>query len=229
VGPSTQVRRCFSLAAEWLLARNVLGNHRLLLRKKPAYYAMSRVLRPTAVGVRRKYRDCSVCHARPAKVLPWELWVVSSKMTEVVADVELRFISISTGNDIKKKITKRITITSTAQLMLRMVLLTTCQKSHMFLLLGFGLTGYACLVIWSRSRSSTSRLRIEGLKFLNMGMSCWFCRGNQRRDLLWRGGKGFWCPIVRWSCSRGWAGWRCCLGRTWDNTINHCHQDLSRV
>jgi hypothetical protein len=143
-----------------------------LLRKKPAYYAMSRVLRPTAVGVRRKYRDCSVCHARPAKVLPWELWVVSSKMTEVVADVELRFISISTGNDIKKKITKRITITSTAQLMLRMVLLTTCQKSHMFLLLGFGLTGYACLVIWSRSRSSTSRLRIEGLKFLNMGMSC---------------------------------------------------------
>jgi hypothetical protein len=140
-----------------------------LLRKKPAYYAMSRVLRPTAVGVRRKYRDCSVCHARPAQVLPWELWVVSSEMTKVVADVELRFISISTGNDIKKKITKRITITSTTQLMLRMVLLTTCQKSHMFLLLGFGLTGYACLVVWSRSRSNTSRLRIEGLRFLNMG------------------------------------------------------------
>ena len=33
-------------------------------------------------------------------------------MTEVVADVELRFISISTGKDIKVKITKRITVTA---------------------------------------------------------------------------------------------------------------------
>jgi beta-mannosidase len=80
------------------------------LRKKPAYYAMSRVLRPIAVGVRRKHHDWSVCHARPAKTLPWELWVVSSKTTEVVAEVELRFISISTGEDIKEKITKEITV-----------------------------------------------------------------------------------------------------------------------
>jgi beta-mannosidase len=80
------------------------------LRKKPAYYAMSRVLRPIAVGVRRKHHDWSVCHARPAKTLPWELWVVSSKTTEVAAEVELRFISISTGEDIKEKITKEITV-----------------------------------------------------------------------------------------------------------------------
>jgi beta-mannosidase len=46
------------------------------------------------------HHDWSVRHARPAKVLPWELWVVSSKTTEVVADFGLRFISISTGKDI---------------------------------------------------------------------------------------------------------------------------------
>jgi beta-mannosidase len=39
------------------------------------------------------------------------LWVISSRTTEVVADVELRFISISTGKDIKAKITKHITVT----------------------------------------------------------------------------------------------------------------------
>jgi beta-mannosidase len=76
------------------------------LRKKPAYYAMSRVLTPIAVGVRRKHHDWSVCHARPAKTLPWELWVSSSRTTDAVIDIELRFVSIATGKDIKKKISK---------------------------------------------------------------------------------------------------------------------------
>jgi beta-mannosidase len=58
------------------------------------------------------HHDWSVRHARPAKVLLWELWVISSKTTEVVADVGLRFISISTGKDIKVKITKRTIVTT---------------------------------------------------------------------------------------------------------------------
>ncbi len=80
------------------------------LRKKPAYYAISRILTPIAVGVRRKHHDWSVCHARPAKTSPWELWVVSSGLEDKEAEVELRFISIATGKDIKPKIKKKVAV-----------------------------------------------------------------------------------------------------------------------
>ena len=76
------------------------------LRKKPAYYAMARVLAPIAVGVQRAHHDWSVVHARPAKESKWELWVASSRLEEVKATVELRFISVATGKDIKEKIVK---------------------------------------------------------------------------------------------------------------------------
>lgn len=77
------------------------------LRKKPAYYAMARVLAPVAVGVQRAHHDWSVCHARPAKESKYELWVVSSKLAEFKADVELRFISIQSGKDIKEPVLKK--------------------------------------------------------------------------------------------------------------------------
>ncbi|KAK8182749.1 putative beta-mannosidase [Phyllosticta citribraziliensis] len=75
-------------------------------RKKPAYYAMRRVLAPVAVAVKRAHHDWSVVHARPAKTSAWELWASSSKTHEVVATIELRFISIATGKDIKQSVTK---------------------------------------------------------------------------------------------------------------------------
>jgi beta-mannosidase len=77
------------------------------LRKKPAYYAMARCLAHIAVGVRRQHHDWSVCHARPAKKLSWELWAVSSEMQEVKADVELRFISIATGKDLRAPVMQK--------------------------------------------------------------------------------------------------------------------------
>ncbi|KAI9753775.1 MAG: Leucine aminopeptidase 1 [Chaenotheca gracillima] len=77
------------------------------LRKKPAYYALARVLAPIAVGVQRAHHDWSVVHARPAKTSDWEMWVVSSKTVEITATVELRFISISTGAEIKEKMIKK--------------------------------------------------------------------------------------------------------------------------
>jgi beta-mannosidase len=80
------------------------------LRKKPAYYAMARVLAPIAVGVQRAHHDWSVCHARPAKSSDWELWVVSSKLEEISAQVELKFISIKTGKEIKQAVIKEIKI-----------------------------------------------------------------------------------------------------------------------
>lgn len=81
------------------------------LRKKPAYYAMARVLAPLAVGVRRAHHDWSVAHARPAPSSDWELYLVSNKLTEVEATVELRFISVKTGKEVKEAfIKKNVTI-----------------------------------------------------------------------------------------------------------------------
>lgn len=76
-------------------------------RKKPAYYAMRRVLAPIAVAVKRAHHDWSVVHARPAKTSDYELWVASSKSKEVTATVELRYISIATGKEIKDSILKK--------------------------------------------------------------------------------------------------------------------------
>ncbi|EXJ87683.1 beta-mannosidase B [Capronia coronata CBS 617.96] len=77
------------------------------LRRKPAYYAMARVLAPVAVGIRRAHHDWSVTHAREPQTQNWELWVVSSRLTEVTADVEVRFVSVRTGREIKEKIVKK--------------------------------------------------------------------------------------------------------------------------
>ncbi|OJD30138.1 glycoside hydrolase family 2 protein [Diplodia corticola] len=77
------------------------------LRKKPAYYAMRRVLAPIAVAVKRAHHDWSVVHARPAKTSEWELWVSSSRTAAVRATVELRFISVATGSEIKEAVVKK--------------------------------------------------------------------------------------------------------------------------
>ena len=76
------------------------------LRKKPAYYAMRRVLAPIAVAIKRAHHDWSVVHARVPKTSHYELWVASNQPEEVNATVELRFISISTGKEIKEKVVK---------------------------------------------------------------------------------------------------------------------------
>ncbi|KAI5272131.1 putative beta-mannosidase [Aureobasidium subglaciale] len=77
-------------------------------RKKPAYYAMRRVLAPIAVAVKRAHHDWSVVHARPAKTSPFECWVSSNSTKEVTATkVELKFISIATGKEIKEALVKK--------------------------------------------------------------------------------------------------------------------------
>ncbi|KAK8210952.1 hypothetical protein IWZ01DRAFT_435378 [Phyllosticta capitalensis] len=75
-------------------------------RKKPAYYAMRRALAPVAIAVKRAHHDWSVVHARPAKTSAWELWASSSKTHDIQGTIELRFISIRTGQEIKQSITK---------------------------------------------------------------------------------------------------------------------------
>lgn len=77
------------------------------LRKKPAYYAMRRVLAPVAVAVKRAHFDWSVVHARVPKESEYEVWVASQKPEELVATVELRYISIKSGKEIKEKVVKK--------------------------------------------------------------------------------------------------------------------------
>ncbi|KAL4974102.1 glycoside hydrolase superfamily [Aspergillus desertorum] len=76
------------------------------LRPKPAFYAVSRVLKPLAIGVRREHHDWSVSHAQPPKTSKYELWVVSSLLKERVGKVELRFISIRTGLEIHEAVVR---------------------------------------------------------------------------------------------------------------------------
>ncbi|KAH7406878.1 glycoside hydrolase superfamily [Phaeosphaeria sp. MPI-PUGE-AT-0046c] len=76
------------------------------LRKKPAYYAMRRALAPIAIGVKRAHFDWSVVHARVPKTSDYEVWVASQKQQDILATVELRFISIKSGEEIKDKVVK---------------------------------------------------------------------------------------------------------------------------
>jgi len=74
------------------------------LRKKPAYYVIKRCLAPIAIGVQRRHHDWSVGHATLEMQSDWECWVVSSLTESVSAVVEVRFVSIKTGKDIKKSL-----------------------------------------------------------------------------------------------------------------------------
>lgn len=75
-------------------------------RKKPAYYTMRRALAPLAIAVKRAHHDWSTVHARSAKTLDYELWVASSKLEPLSATIELRYVSIATGKEIKEKMVR---------------------------------------------------------------------------------------------------------------------------
>lgn len=77
------------------------------LRKKPGFYAVARALKLIAIGVHREHHDWSVCHARPAKASPFSVWVASNEIKETKADIEIRFVSVATGEDIKPKVSKK--------------------------------------------------------------------------------------------------------------------------
>ncbi|KAF1811736.1 putative beta-mannosidase [Eremomyces bilateralis CBS 781.70] len=92
----------------WPVTSWSIGDY--FVRMKPAYYAMRRVLAPIAVAVKRAHHDWSVVHARPAKTSDYELWVASSLPNATAATVELRFISIATGKDIKPAVVKEVEV-----------------------------------------------------------------------------------------------------------------------
>ncbi|KAL4784913.1 glycoside hydrolase superfamily [Aspergillus varians] len=76
------------------------------LRPKPAYYSVKRVMKSLAVGVRREHHDWSVVHARPAAQSRYELWIVSDRQQVVHGTIELRFISVATGRELRAPIVR---------------------------------------------------------------------------------------------------------------------------
>ena len=86
------------------------------LRKKPAYYTVSRCLKPVSITVRRQHRDWSDSHSRQSRThknQSYALWICNNSALSIrQAEVELRFVSILSGRDIKEHIYKKdITIT----------------------------------------------------------------------------------------------------------------------
>lgn len=77
------------------------------LKPKPAHYAVKRVLNPIAVGVRREHHDWSVAHAQPPRASKYELWIVSNKPHPVCGSIELRFLSVNTGCDVRPPIVRQ--------------------------------------------------------------------------------------------------------------------------
>ncbi|KAL4920550.1 glycoside hydrolase superfamily [Aspergillus aurantiobrunneus] len=69
--------------------------------KKPAFYAISRASQPLAIGVSRTYHEWVSGHARPPSTSRFDVWVASSKLESVTATIEVRYISIATGEDVK--------------------------------------------------------------------------------------------------------------------------------
>ncbi|KAJ5396567.1 Glycoside hydrolase family 2 immunoglobulin-like beta-sandwich [Penicillium cosmopolitanum] len=80
-------------------------------RPKPAYYTVKRVMESLAVGVRREHHDWSVVHARPPTKSKYEIWVASSRREGINATVELRFLSVMNGDNLRPPIVYDVTVT----------------------------------------------------------------------------------------------------------------------
>lgn len=76
------------------------------LRRKPGFYAIARHMRPVVICAQREYQDWTVGHVRPAKKSPFKVWIASSRRDEIVGDVEIRFVSVATGSDVRPAIRK---------------------------------------------------------------------------------------------------------------------------
>lgn len=86
------------------------------LIKKPAYYAISRAMRPIDIGVSRTYHDWTqtgyfidensglktgqVDQTLPARESFYDVWVASSNVQQVQAQLTVRFISVHSGKDV---------------------------------------------------------------------------------------------------------------------------------
>ena len=73
-------------------------------RRKAAYYAVKRHLASLAVGVLREHWDWSDGHKVIPKKLAWACWVANGTLQERKGRVQVRFVSVATGRDVKQPI-----------------------------------------------------------------------------------------------------------------------------
>ncbi|KAH0443845.1 glycosyl hydrolase family 2 [Colletotrichum camelliae] len=84
---------------------------------KPAFYAIGRALRGLDVCVGRRVDEWTKCHADPtlgARGTEFEVWVASGKTVDVEGTVEVRFVSIETGEEVRKRVERAVTIAANA-------------------------------------------------------------------------------------------------------------------
>ncbi|KAI9148243.1 glycoside hydrolase family 2 protein [Paramyrothecium foliicola] len=84
------------------------------LVKKPAFYAIARAMKPLAVGISRKHHSWTAGHDDPtasSRDIKFDVWIASSLLEPTQVDVNIRFISIKTGEDL----TSPIRLTSVAR------------------------------------------------------------------------------------------------------------------
>lgn len=108
------------------------------LVRKPAFYAISRALRLLDVGVSRTVDDWTqtgyfidensglktgqVDQTLRAKKRTFDVWIASSRVQPIEAEVTIRFISVGSGKDVCEAITRNITATPNTT--------TTILKEH---------------------------------------------------------------------------------------------------
>lgn len=80
------------------------------LVKKPAFYAISRALRPLDVGIARKCPEWTSGHADTTvtNTDEFDLWISSSRQDPVEVHVTVKFLSIRSGQPIVEDITTQI-------------------------------------------------------------------------------------------------------------------------
>ena len=95
------------------------------LIRKPAFYAISRALRPLDICVFRAYQDWTqtgdfvdensglktgqVDQTLRARTGTFDIWIASSKVQEANASVSVRFISVASGSEVCKAATHEVT------------------------------------------------------------------------------------------------------------------------
>lgn len=82
------------------------------LRPKPAYYTVKRHLAPLAVGVLREGWDWSDGHkvVEGLRKVKWEAWIVNSTLERKNTWVEVRFVSLRSGQEIKERVVNAVEI-----------------------------------------------------------------------------------------------------------------------
>ncbi|KAK2600260.1 hypothetical protein QQS21_004978 [Conoideocrella luteorostrata] len=160
------------------------------LVKKPAYYSISRALRPLDIGVSRTYHDWTqtgyfvdeesglrtgqVDQTLPARKSAFDLWIASSHVEPITAEVYVRFISVRSGKDVSPSLSQTITASANGTTdVFSQEPLQPAIPNHEDLTIPFDVTQYDPYVIYTTlsvdgSVIATDTAWPDPIKFLDM-------------------------------------------------------------